>query len=114
MNHLLCLRHILVSLGTTEFASQVKDIVCTTCHKDYLKIIKVYEERWLEMSDEKKIEELNSLLMKIGHKFEQGNLIITDYDRWISVSMINRPHYPMPSCTNQIDSIIRCHLGMDT
>lgn len=81
LTHLQCLRHLLVSLGSTEFASQVKSIVCTTCHKDYLKIIRIYEEKWSEISDEVKINELNSTLAKIGHKFEQNKIIITDYDR---------------------------------
>lgn len=59
---------------------------------------------WKGIKDEEKKQELSTILQKIGHDFVDGKIEIIDYDRWISISMINRPQFKMPSCTNQIES----------
>lgn len=98
------MRHFLSSLGTSEFSSQIGNIVCAQCTKDYSELISTYEDNWKEIKDEEKKQELRTILQKIGHDFNDGKIEIIDYDRWISISMINRPQFKMPSCTNQIES----------
>lgn len=104
LTQIFCLRHFLSSLGTSEFSSQIGNIICAQCTKDYSELISTYENNWKGIKDEEKKQELSTILQKIGHDFVDGKIEIIDYDRWISISMINRPQFKMPSCTNQIES----------
>ena len=42
--HLCCLRHLLVSLGTKKFSYQVGELVSATCRTDYNELAKTYEQ----------------------------------------------------------------------
>ena len=104
MNHLSCLRHKLVSLGRGKFSSQVGNLLSAACEKDYNSLKKIYEESWSTITDEEELEVLNQLLNKVGLQFDKVEITYFDEDMWKQVSMIHRPDYQMPSCTNQLES----------
>ena len=103
MEHICCLRHLLVSLGKGKFASQVGNLVSATCEKDYNSLKKTYEDSWQTISNED-LNVLNALLEKVGLQMNGNKIIKKNEDRWKEVSMIARPDYKMPSCTNQLES----------
>lgn len=65
MEHICCLRHLLVSLGTRKFSSKVGNLFFAACDKDYNSLKKTYEDSWETISN-KDLNVLNELLDKIG------------------------------------------------
>ena len=78
-------------------------MVSATCEKDYNSLKKTYEDSWQTISNED-LNVLNELLDKIGLMMNDKKIIKKNEDRWKEVSMIARPDYKMPSCTNQLES----------
>ncbi|KAK8882561.1 hypothetical protein M9Y10_045203 [Tritrichomonas musculus] len=106
MQHLCCLRHLLVSLGTSKYSQQIGNLVSSTSNYDFQELKKLYESSWSFLSDSNEIELLNKLLNKVGLALVDGKIEIQDTYRWMEVSMQIRPYFCMPSCTNQVES---CH-----
>ena len=104
MNHLCCLRHLLVSLGRGKFSSQVGNLVSAASEKDFNSLKQIYQDSWKSITDEQELEVLNQLLNKVGLQMNKSEITYFDEERWKQVSMIHRPEYQMPSCTNQLES----------
>ena len=66
MNHLCCLRHLLVSLGRGKFSSQVGNLLSAASEKDFNSLKQIYQDSWKSITDEQKLEVLNQLLYKVG------------------------------------------------
>lgn len=104
MNHLCCLRHLLVSLGRGKFSSQMGNLVSAASEKDFNSLKQIYQDSWKSITDEQELEVLNQLLNKVGLQMNKSEITYFDEERWKQVSMIHRPEYQMPSCTNQLES----------
>ena len=109
-DHLRCLRHLLVSLGTSKFSSQVGNLVSACCQKDYNELKRIYEVSWVDLTAKDK-QKLKKKLGKVGLAYIDGNLMISDENLWAECSMLKRANTKMPSCTNQLESV---HVSMNT
>ena len=105
VTHLICLRHLLVSLGRSKFSKQISNLVSCTCLKDLQKLIDSYSEAWEKIENEKDKKELSDILRKVGLAFIKNKIEIFDQSRWSQCSMLERIKYKMPSCTNNIESM---------
>ena len=105
MKHLSCLRHLIVSLKTSIFSEQISNLVRAECEADFEELQNVYSESWKSIEDEKQKQELEEMLAKVGLGIVDGIVKPVDRVRWKQVSMIERAHFRMPSCTNQVESV---------
>ena len=71
MRYIFCLRHLLVSLGRTEFSFQVGNLVSSKCQKNYDEFKQIYEKSWNSISDEKTRKELKRILKNVGLEFSE-------------------------------------------
>lgn len=101
---LCCLHHLKVNLKKKAFSEQVGNLISATCKQDFKELKKLYSTNWNEIKDTKKLNELQAVLRKVGLCFEKGKVKIGDKKRWEEVSMLQRPKFKMPSCTNQLES----------
>lgn len=86
------------------FSEQVGNLISATCKQDFKELKNLYSTNWKEIKDSKKLNELQAVLRKVGLCFEKGKVKIGDNKRWEEVSMLKRPMFKMPSCTNQLES----------
>lgn len=102
--HLICLKHLLTSLGKTKYSYQIGNLVSVLCQKDIDELMNIYAESWKQIKDQKEVNKLNRLLKKVGLKMEKSQIITIDDERWTEVSISKRGEFRMPSCTNQLES----------
>ena len=93
IQHLCCLRHLLVSLGTSKFSEQIGNLVSCTSNIDYQELKRLYENSWSSISDIDELKILNKLLAKVGLTLLNGKIEIEDANRWVEVSMQIRPSF---------------------
>lgn len=103
LDHIFCLRHLLVSLKKTRFAQQIGNLVSAINECDFNELNELYSKKWKEISDEKELNQLKRTLHKLGLCFNE-RIEIEDSNRWKQISMQHRAQYRMPSCTNQLES----------
>ena len=103
LEHIFCLRHLLVSLKKTSFSQQIGNLVSAPNEYDFNELIMLYSEKWKTITDDKELKQLNRILRKIGLCFNE-KIEIENEQRWQQVSMMHRAKYRMPSCTNQLES----------
>ena len=65
---------------------------------------KIYRNSWKNITDAKELALLNKYLNKAGLQFANNDILIIDQLKWSEISMLERPAFQMPSCTNQIES----------
>lgn len=53
--HLICLKHLLTSLGKTEYSYQIGNLVSAVCQKDIDELKNIYAESWKQIKDQKKL-----------------------------------------------------------
>ncbi|KAK8888504.1 hypothetical protein M9Y10_039583 [Tritrichomonas musculus] len=104
LHHLSCLRHFLVSLKRRKYSYQIGNLVSATCLKDFNNLRKIYRNSWKNITDAKELALLNKYLNKAGLEFANNDILIIDQQKWSEISMLERPAFQMPSCTNQIES----------
>ena len=96
MQHLICLRHLLASLGKSSYAYQIGNLVTAT-NKKYFELLKeIYENEWEKIEDQKEQQKLRRLLKKVGLSFGNGHISI-NHERWIEVLMMKRAMFRIPS-----------------
>ena len=105
VTHLICLRHLIVSLGKNKFSKQVSNLVSASCLKDFEQLKTIYSDAWRNINDVNERKELNDTLNKVGLAFINQKVIIINKDRWKQCSITERIQLKMPSCTNQIESM---------
>lgn len=71
LEHIFCLRHLLVSLKKTPFSQQIGNLVSSTNEYDFNELCELYSKKWKEISDEKKLKQLKNILHKIGLFFNE-------------------------------------------
>lgn len=103
MQHLICLKHLLTSLGKSPFSYQIGNLVTATNKKDFDSLLEIYLEKWNSIEDQKEQQKMKRLLKKVGLSIENGSILINE-ERWTEVSMMRRSKFRMLSCTNQLES----------
>ncbi len=103
IQHLYCLRHLLCSLGKSQYSSQVGNLVKAVCEADFNSLRSSYENSWKDVTA-KDLQKIRRLLKKTGLDIVSGRIIISDQDRWVKCSMKERYAFKMPSCTNSLES----------
>lgn len=86
IQHLYCLRHLLCSLGKSQYSSQIGNLVKAVCDVDYESLKSSYENSWKNVSP-KDLGKIRRLLKKIGLDMVKGKIVYSDHDRWIKCSM---------------------------
>lgn len=103
MDHIFCLRQVLVSLKTSKFSSQIGKLVSAVSEKDLNDLMSQYNEAWKDLNEDD-LGDLRKYLSKVGLTYTDNQLKILDPYKWESCSMQKRVAFKMPSCTNQIES----------
>ncbi len=82
MKHLCCLRHLLVSLGRKTFSSQIGNLITAPTKEEYDILKREYENSWASINGPTNKSKITRLLKKIGHKYQDGFIQISDMERW--------------------------------
>ncbi|NLZ73129.1 MAG: hypothetical protein GX905_04840 [Bacteroidales bacterium] len=112
ITHLVCLRHLLVSLKYAEFVYEITMLLKSTSTFELSKAKEFVENRFKTIDSSKK-DYLLKLLNKVGLTFDGSILSIKDQSRWQEVSMFERKLFKMPSTTNALEST-HGHLNAQT
>ena len=103
LQHIFCLRHLLVSLKKNPFSQQIGSLISAVNEYDFDELNPLYSKKWKQISNEKEMKKLKRTLHKSGLCFNE-KIEVKDINRWQQVSMQHRAKYSMPSCTNQLES----------
>ena len=104
--HLCCIRHFFHNLKKFDYFYEMKNIINCATQFEYFNCINIFSMHLSEIVDKKPIEltNINKSFKKIGFKFYNRRLELSDPEKWSQITMLNRVHYHMPTTTNSLES----------
>ena len=95
--HLICLRHLLSSLGKSQFSYKIGYLVSAVNQYDLEELKKTYSQSWKQIKNQKELDKLKRLLKKLGFIFDDEKIKISDEKRWTEIAMTKRAEFRKPS-----------------